>query len=214
VNYLVFEAFFIPSAAVAGQCLARFGVYRPIHFVGFFLLTLGPGLNILLTSTTTTAVWAVLVALNAIGLGIMISTVLPAVLSSLAESDVAVATGMYSFLRSFGFIWGATIPGRIFNASFDRHIGIIEDAGVRQLMSHGDAYQFASGPYIRTLSTKLQAQVVEVYVKALRVGWEAAIAFGCFGLLLVYVQKHHDLDRIHKTEFGIEKGPSTDEVKN
>ncbi|KAF2240360.1 MFS general substrate transporter [Trematosphaeria pertusa] len=39
-NYLVFEAFAIPSAAVADQLLARLGVYRPIHLFGFLLSTL------------------------------------------------------------------------------------------------------------------------------------------------------------------------------
>ena len=47
---------------------------------------------------------------------------LPAVLTALPESDAAVATGTYSFVRWFGFVWGVTLPSIAFNGQFDKYL--------------------------------------------------------------------------------------------
>lgn len=103
--------------------------------------------------------WVVFQMLDAIGRGSLLPTVLPAIMASLPDSDVASATGIYSFLRSFGFVWGITIPGIIFNAQFDRYSTIITDPGVRQQMSGGQAYQLVGGNYIDSLQSEVREQV-------------------------------------------------------
>ncbi|CAI6331736.1 unnamed protein product [Periconia digitata] len=204
VNSIVYQAFSIPSAAVAGQILSRLGVYRPIHFVSFSILTLGSGLNTILTTTTPTAVWAVLVALNGIGIGIILPTVLPAILSSLAESDVAAASGVYSFARSFGFLWGSTIPTVIFNTSFDRFIGLIHDPPIRDTLRNGRAYQYASGSFLSTLPQPVKAEVIDVFLKSIRVGWQVAIAFAALGLVFVCLERHYPMRKSLESDYGIE----------
>lgn len=131
-------------------------------------------------------------------------TVLPAMLSSLNESDVAAATGMYSVLRSFGFIWGADIPGIILNAPFDRFANRISDPQARQTLSHGRAYQFTSSTYIGSLVPSVREEVITVFLKALNFSWGVSITFGGLGVLLFFVEKHYaHLD----TKFGIETRP-------
>lgn len=65
--------------------------------------------------------------IDAIGRGLLLPTVLPAIMASLPDSDTASATGLYSFLRSFGFVWGITIPGIILthNSIVTRHASAI-----------------------------------------------------------------------------------------
>lgn len=205
VNYLVFEAFLIPTAGVAGRLLTKFGAYRSIHTFGFGLLALSSGLNILLSRDTSTAVWAVLMALNAIGLGVVLPSILPVVLNSLEESDVAVATGMYSFLRSFGYIWGSTIPSILFNSLSDRFSEEILDPDVRKKLSNGHAYEYASGSYLASVPAATKHEAIGAFAKSLKIGWGALIAFSLCGMIFVVVEKHLPLRTSLKTNYGLEE---------
>lgn len=205
IYFIPYEAFLIVAAAVAGEILTKFGHYRPLHLLGFCLSILGPGLNILLTRTTPKVSWVIFQMVDAIGRALLLPTVLPAIMASLEESDVASATGVYSFLRSFGYIWGITIPGIIFNAEFGRHITLISDSAVREVMVNGRAYQSVSGAYIKSLSPILQQEVVSVYLKALKAVWIGAVAFGLTGVVAVFVEKHISLRTSLETKYGLEQ---------
>jgi MFS family permease len=205
INFIPFEIFLIFTAPISGALLTKYGAYRPLHLFGFALSILGPGLNIQLSQNSSTAIWAALQAVDAVGRAFLIPTILPAILSSLPDSDTAVATGMYSFLRSFGWVWGLTLPGIIFDTRFDHSSTQISDPEVRQRFQNGGAYQLAGGTYFRSLIPTLQDQVVATYKDSLRVLWIAALAFGFFGLLLVPVQEHIPLRKELNGEFGLQQ---------
>ncbi|KAL1606208.1 hypothetical protein SLS60_003609 [Paraconiothyrium brasiliense] len=211
VNYLAYEAFLIPAAGIAGSLVSKTGLFRPYQFVGFALLTLGCGLNVLLRSDTRTVIWVVLIAINAVGLGSVMPTMLPAILGSLPEKDVALATGMYSFLRSFGYIWGVTISAVIFNASFERYSGQISEITLRESLGQGKAYHYVSSEFMRTLPQELRTEVIDVYTKSLRVGWIAATVFAAVAMLLVFVEKHVPLRSKLDTDYGLEQRTKTGE---
>ncbi|KAJ4304991.1 hypothetical protein N0V90_000519 [Kalmusia sp. IMI 367209] len=211
INTLPYLAFLVPSASIAGVLLSKFGRYRPLHAIGFCLALIGPGLNTLLTSTTPTGVWVLFQMVDAIGRAFLFPTVLPSILTALPEADVATATGMYSFLRSFGFVWGFTVPGIILNTIFD--VSSISDAAVRENFAHGRAYQAATGAYIKSLPPKVQGEVVHAYLEALRPIWIAVIAFGATGLLAVAVEKHIPLRVELQTEFGLKTEKDKSETK-
>ena len=89
---------------VAGNILSKFGRYKPMHFVGFAFISLGIGLFSILGPTSNDAEWVFFQIFTAIGLGIVMTTLLPAVMAGLDEADVATATGTFSFLRAFGLV--------------------------------------------------------------------------------------------------------------
>jgi hypothetical protein len=143
---------------------------------------------------------------DAIGRACIMSTTLPAVLAPLPERDVATATGMYSFLRSFGFVWGITIPSIIFNNKFDQLSWKIQDTTIRGALQGGKAYQLSTGSFIRSLSSTTQAQVYEVYLDALDAVWLAALAIGVAGLVAAGIEKHVPLRTYLVTEYGLDQG--------
>jgi hypothetical protein len=147
---------------------------------------------------------------DAIGRGLLLPTVLPAIMASLPDSDTATATGMYSFLRSFGFVWGVTIPGTIFNTQFDRHASRISDVKVRQELGNGRAYQSVSGSYLKTLSPTSHQEVLSVYEDALKAVWIASLAFGATGFVAVAIEKHIPLRTELDTKYGLETEKSND----
>lgn len=204
VNFMPFMFFLIPGSAVAGFVLSKTGQYRPLHALGFVLSTLGPGLNILLKADTHTGTWATLQIIDAAGRALILPTTLPAVLAPLAEEDVAAATGVYSFLRSFGYVWGITIPSIIFNNRFSERSYIISDTAVREALRGGRAYELAGGPYIRSLQPNTKAQVIEVYLHALKIVWIAAVAFGASGFIAVLWEKHVPLRTHLDTQYRLE----------
>ena len=146
LNFMPFMFLLIPGSAIAGIVLSKTGRYRGLHLTGFILSTLGPGLNTLLGVNTHAGGWAMLQIMDALGRACILPTTLPAILAIPPEKDVAAATGVYSFLRSFDFVWGITVPGTIFNNRFGQLSYRISDPIVRETLGGGRAYELASSP--------------------------------------------------------------------
>ena len=204
VNILPTNAFLIPAAMLAGALMSKLGLYRPLHFTGFTLIALGSGLLSLLNEGSPTVMWVFWQIFIAVGLGFLIPTILPAIQASLPSTEVASATGVYAFLRSFGFVWGVTIPGVIFDAQVDSWSYLITNTSLRGQMSGGSAYGFASTVYMGGLSNEDKSQLASVYIKSLNAVWWAAVAFAGIGLLGALLEKHVELEKKVDGEFGLE----------
>jgi MFS family permease len=205
VYLLPFNLFMVPAAMVTGGLLSKFGQYKPFHWAGFGLYALSAGLLSTLDSHSTRAQWVIFQILSAIGIGMTINSILPAILSTLEESDTAVATGTFSFLRGLGFTFGVTIPSIIFNGQFDRYSHRISDAALREQLGNGAAYGYASSGTISSLPHDLQEEVRGVYSDAIKTIWQVALAFALLGFLLVVVERHVELRTELDTEFGLKE---------
>ncbi|KAF1965552.1 MFS general substrate transporter [Bimuria novae-zelandiae CBS 107.79] len=115
VYLLPFMLFSVPSRIVAGGIMAKVGKYRPFHFVSFALSAVGFGLFTLLDANSHKVMWACFSIIAPIGMGVLVITVLPAIQANLSDADNAVSAALFSFMRSFGFMWGTAIPSVIFN---------------------------------------------------------------------------------------------------
>ena len=133
-------------------------------------------------------------------------SMLPAIQASLPESDVATSTGVSTFIRSFGFVWGFTIPSLVFNNRVRANIDMVEDVNVRNAIASGEAYSQANGPLLHSLAGKAKEQTLEMYAVSLRDLWYTALAFSLLGFLLVFVEKRIKLRKELETEFGLDDG--------
>ena len=206
VYVLPFNLFMIPSAMVAGGLLSKTGQYKPLHWFGFAMLAIACGLFSILDSHSHRVAWVFFQIIAAIGLGFVMTSVLPAIQAGLSEADVATATGAFSFLRGFGFIWGVTLPSIIFNNQFDKHLNTISDVDLRNILANGKAYGYATSGYITSLSGTLREEVVTAYSNSLHTVWQVALAFSLLGFLVVFVEKHIKLRTDLETEFGLDDG--------
>ncbi|KAF3002344.1 hypothetical protein E8E14_007041 [Neopestalotiopsis sp. 37M] len=156
-------------AAITGIILSKTGAYRPIHFGTFSLATLGFGLFTTLDQNTPKVAWAFF-EIIASALGGVMSIVLPAVLAALPESDVASASAAFSFIKTFGFVWGVTISSIIFNAVFRDNLHLVSSPGLRSQLDVGGAYSFASQAHLvsSTVEPEVWAEVLQVYVTSLK----------------------------------------------
>jgi hypothetical protein len=192
-------------AIIGGVLMSKFGKYRTLHAVAFIFSAIGFGLFTILTPATSR--WAVFQLVASVGLGILQAVLLPAIMAGLPESDVAVSAAVYSFIRTFGMIWGVTIPSIVFNATIDDNLHLISSATIRGQMVDGAAYSFASQihAYRSTLSNQELNEILEVYTKSLNVIWWVGLGVSIFSLLVVAGEKDLKLRDELETEYGIEE---------
>jgi MFS family permease/ubiquinone/menaquinone biosynthesis C-methylase UbiE len=205
VDQLPLNMFLVPSGIVAGGSISKTGKYKPQHFVGFTLISVGVGLFTLLHTGSHKAAWVCFQIIAAIGLGIILVAVLPAIQSALSDKDVATTTATYAFVRSFGGIWGVTIPSIIFNGRVNKLIHRIEDAAVRQRLANGNAYGFASTGSVQSLGYPTREEVLGVYSDALKTVWQVGIAFALAGFLAIFAVKQYDMSRKNESKFGLDE---------
>ncbi|KAL2848896.1 DNA repair protein RAD50 [Aspergillus pseudoustus] len=197
----------VPGAVIAVIVLSRFGKYKGLHLAGFAILTLGLGLFAHLGPDSSNAEWVIFQILAALGSGMVLNTLLPAFQAPLAESDQAAATASWSFMRSFGNVWGVAIPASIFNNQVNRYSHRISDLSVRQLLSNGNAYGHISSEFINSLSDPVRGEVIGVLSDALKLVWEVSVVFSGVAFLLVFLEKQVPLRSELQTDYGMtEKG--------
>jgi MFS family permease len=132
VYYLPFALAILPFAGMAGWALSKWGKYVPLHYAGTALLAIGVGLFSTLNSNSSHAAWVGFQVIPSAGIAVIYTATLPSTLADLKEDDVAVATATYSFVRSFGFVWGITMSGIILNGQVNAHLGLVQDERLRE----------------------------------------------------------------------------------
>ena len=208
--FLPFALSSLVFAVAAGILLSSFGAYRPLHAAAFALSSLAFGLFTLLDHSTSKVAWVWFQLIAAAGSGLVMSTLLPALMASLAESDVASASATYSFFRTFGYVWGVTLPGIIFNAAVGSNLDGISDPKIREKMANGAAYSFASVVHgLRedgALDPVTFHQMTDVYSKSLRVIWWLCLGISLASLLAVPLERALELRKELETEYGMDDG--------
>ncbi|KJZ70894.1 hypothetical protein HIM_09720 [Hirsutella minnesotensis 3608] len=215
VDTLPLFAGLFPFAILGGMLLAKFGRYKPMHLTGMAIITLSFGLFSLLDQGSSKAAWACFQLLFAIGAGLMIAILLPAMQAPLPESLVALSTGVWTFVRGFGTVWGVTIPSAIFNNQCRLKSADLTDHGVASHLNTGKAYQYATKDFLDSIQDDTtRQQVVELFTSSLRTVWYVGVALAGFGWLLIWLEKEVTLRSKLNTKFGLEekkKAAKTDE---
>ncbi|KAL6887587.1 MFS general substrate transporter [Trichoderma longibrachiatum] len=194
-------------AVLGGVLLSKSGRYKPLHLAGFAITTVSFGLFSLLDARSSDAAWVCIQLLNALGSGMLSGVLLPAVQAPLDESYVATATGVWSFARYFGCIWGVTIPSAVFNNECRRLLAstTVTDAEIAGVLAGDGAYQHATAAFLLSIrDPALRAEVVLVFTGAMRTVWLVGIAFAALGFLVSFIAKEIELRKDLNNDFGVE----------
>lgn len=203
VQFLPSVILAVPTAMVAGIILTKWGRYQPMHAVGMGLALLGLGLFTRLDASSSDAEWIIYQIITAIGLGLLLTTTLAAVQVGLEEKDVGLATATWAFVRSYGAIWGISIPAAIFNTQFGRLSSRISDPDVAAQLARGEAYSHVSATFIKSLAPQVRDEVISVYSDTLKLVWQVSLAFAALGFIVVWFEKQMTLRTELETEYGI-----------
>jgi hypothetical protein len=200
-------------ALLGGILLSKTGRYKPLHFVSYIPMIIAFGLFSIMDADTHPAAWAFFQLLCAAGSGLLSGILLPAVQAPLDETYVATSTGLWSFARYFGCIWGVAIPSAIFNNECSRLASELTDKRIADLLTGGRAYQYATAAFVNGIEDEsTRRDVVNVFTGALRTVWLIGIAFAGLGFLLVFVEKEIELRKELNTEFGMEERKKDDDL--
>lgn len=196
----------LPFAMVGGLLMSKTGRYKQMHVAGFAVLAVAYGLFSIMKPGSKTAMWVCFQLIAAIGTGGLAGIILPAMQAPLAESHVATATGVWSFARGFGAIWGVTIPSAVFNNECDKLAKGLSDPNITESLSGGKAYQFATAAFVNGISDDIsRGEVVHLFTKSLRLVWLVGIAFAGVGFLVTFVEKEVKLRDELDTQYGMKE---------
>lgn len=193
----------ILGSAITALLLTRLGKYKLLHLAGFGLITLGLGLFSLLGPTSSIAEWVIFQFIAATGSGMVYDSLLPAFQAAISEKDQAAGTATLAFIRCFGNTWGFAIPAAIFNTRTENNLRMISDVGVRESLSHGQAYQHATREFIWSLNATTRQQVIDTFTVALKMVWWVSVVFAGIGFVLVFFEKDIALRKELVTEYGL-----------
>ncbi|THC93005.1 hypothetical protein EYZ11_007514 [Aspergillus tanneri] len=202
----------VPASVVSGALLSKFGRYKPFHFLGFALLTLGFGCFVTLDGSSPDVAWILVQFVVALGSGCSLSTLLPAVQAEFSDQDTAAATAAWAFVRQFGVVWGVSVPSAIFNAQVEHYLPRVDSETIRQRLSGGAAYEHATKDYVTSLTGSLRGQVIDVYSQSLRIVWIFATVIAGIGLLLVFLEREIPLRTELDTKYGLKDKNNGDTV--
>lgn len=193
----------IPFAMIGAQYVEKTGRYKPVHIISVALMAIGVGTFAVLDEDSSMGMWVGLQVLQIAGMGTLTTALLPAVQASLSDDDNASSTAAFAYIRSYGAIWGISIPVAVFNNQFNEHIGWVSDASVRAALSGGNAYELGNRAFLSTLSDKVRAEVVRVFVRALRITWIVGAAIAAVSCFVTFLEKEVELRTELETEFGL-----------
>ncbi|KAK4221598.1 putative efflux pump [Podospora fimiseda] len=181
IDSLPFSMIMIPFSILAGGGVTKTGRYFPFQLVGISLITIAMGLFSLPDIDSSKGKWVRFQVVAATTRGILLTCALPAVQAPLPETDTAIATSTWAFLRSFGGM--IAVPTAIFNSHVNSLLGLgrVDDGSVSDTMRNGGAYALAS---MQSLPLELKLEVKRVYVDSLRLIWQVGVGLGVVGFLI------------------------------
>jgi hypothetical protein len=201
INTLAGAIPMVPFGILGGFVIARTGHYRLNQVIGFALTAIALGCCCTMNQNSTTATWVLLQIVLAMGAGIVLTALLPAIQASLPESDVATATAMWGFVQSLGFVWGVSIPSTIFENRFQTLLYHISDAAVQENFRKSGAYQFATKLFIFSLNADVRIEVINVFVWSLKLVWEVGTGVAILGLVMSFFIQKVQLRDTLETEY-------------
>ncbi|KAI0887874.1 MFS general substrate transporter [Annulohypoxylon maeteangense] len=196
----------VPGAAVGAVALSKWGRYKVLHIIGFALLAAGIGSFSVLTKDSSTAKWVCLQIPPSIGAGMVLDTLLPGFQAGVEEADSAAAVASWSFVRSFGNIWGVAIPGAIFNIYSSQYAAdLIANPAAKASLQNGGAYSSATRDFVISFSEPTRSQIIETFTRAMSKVFLIGIAFPALAFVLSFVEREVKLRTVLETEFGLEE---------
>ena len=215
VEFLPSSTISVFTGVISGRVLSKTGRYRLIHFIAFAFMSIGLGLFSRFDADTSRAEYICVQVIFALGLGLLMTSNLPAVQADLPDSDAAVSAAAFNFMRSYGAIWGVSVPAAIFNARCSAEAWRISDPDLRARLSGGSAYGFVTSSSRQSLdlSPQVQSEVVDVYTRSLRLTWQVSLVFALLGFLLVFCEKEILLRKTLVTEYGLKDKKKNDAVQ-
>ncbi|PMD14496.1 hypothetical protein NA56DRAFT_583452 [Hyaloscypha hepaticicola] len=199
------------TGILAGLIIHRTGRYLEIIYIGVTLMTIGNGLYILLSPSSTLAEIIIFQIIAGIGAGFLFQAPLIALQALVSQDDTATATATFSFVRSLATSLGVVFGGVIFQNSMDMHVPPLSSppinlpSNVTDLLTKGGAA--ANVMLSNTIVDTVQRGAVRgAYAWSMRNMWIFYTGISALAVLSsAFIKRHHLRSDHVETKTGIRK---------
>lgn len=180
------------TSALSGIIVTRTGSYRVIIWVSFAVFTLGMGLMIMLTGTSSTAMKEIFPLITALGLGSLFQTPLIALQAAMPLKDMATTTSTFGFLRTLGGTVGISVGQAIYTSVLAKKIrsfpSLDFDTSPTALSQSVGRLKTIADPAVRAL-------VIDSYARSISTIWKVMTPVVGFSFLLTLGIRKYSLSR-------------------
>ena len=128
----------LPGSIVISIVTSRTGHFRWALWIGWAISSLACGLLLLFDEDTPTPVWAVVLAIFGIGMGMLLTSINVGIQAISSIQDAGRAAAMYAFMRTLGMSIGVAIGGTTFQNVM---IKKLDELGLPESIAHNsEAY--------------------------------------------------------------------------
>lgn len=199
------------TATASGIFIHRFGRYLNLIWLGVLFMTLGNGLYIYLSATSSIGSIAAFQLVPGFGIGLLFDPPLIALQALVPQNDMATATATLGFMRGTGVALSIIIGGVLFQNGIQLQSSNLRDSGLPM-----DMVQQLSGPdaatkigLISTISDPARKLAVQqAFAWSLRNLWITCTGIAAIGILITALIEKKELAKDHvETQTGIKKDP-------
>ncbi|KAF9105631.1 hypothetical protein BGX29_011836 [Mortierella sp. GBA35] len=170
-------------AIIVGQLTSRWGTYKEFIVLGWFAGVLSCGLMVLFDENTGRGRMVGILLVQGVSLGAVVNTQLLAVHAQLKNpSDMALATSLWTLLRTFGGVFGVALGGTL----------------VQNSLSNANASQYAQNiKGIADLAPEFKGPVLAAFVEGLQKFFILLAALSGLAFLASFLIKRVAMDGGH-----------------
>lgn len=188
-------------SVVVGILCAKTGRYRWALWIGWTLTTLGSGLLILLSPSSSIVQWVFLNVTVSIGTGMLFPAMALAIQAAGRPEDAGHAAAFFSFIRVFGQSLGVAIGGVVFQNQIKQKLAKYELLAPFAEQYSKDATALVG--IIQGLQEgEMKVELIQVYSDSLRSIWIVLTALSVLGLVASAFTRGYSLSQEHKTLQG------------
>ena len=199
------------TATASGIFIHRFGRYLNLIWLGVLFMTLGNGLYIYLSATSSIGSIAAFQLVSGFGIGLLFDPPLIALQALVPQNDMATATATLGFMRGTGVALSIIIGGVLFQNGIQLQSSNLRDSGlpmdmVQQLSGPDAATKIGLISTITDPARKLAVQ--QAFAWSLRNLWITCTGIAALGILVTALIEKKELAKDHvETQTGIKKDP-------
>ncbi|KAG8908872.1 hypothetical protein FRC01_007214 [Tulasnella sp. 417] len=191
-----------PMGIVAGISVAVTRRYKAQTIVAWVLVIVGFGLLTLLDRQSPKAEWVGFQIIEGIGLGILYPITSFPVLAPIPVTQSSYALALWTFVRSYGQMWGITIGATVLQNELKKRLpGDFLSLFPKQNVE----IAYAAIPMIRGLEESRRIEVQDAFAGSIRIIWLVMTGLAGVGLVTSLVMKELKLHEATDEDWGMKE---------
>ncbi|KAG8964859.1 hypothetical protein FRC05_003564 [Tulasnella sp. 425] len=191
-----------PMGIVSGISVLFTGWYKPQTVFAWVLVAVGVGLLSLLDRETSKAEWVGFQIIEGVGLGLLYPITSFPVLAPIPVTQSGYALALWTFVRSYGQMWGITIGAAVLQNGLKKRL---PQDFLSLFPKQNIEIAYAVIPMIDGLEESRRIEVQDAFAGSIRVIWLVLVGIAGVGFLSSLVMKQLKLHTAKDEDWGMKE---------